>query len=478
MIQIPSKSVIAAYRNRSLGFGLLMGIVFPFYAHFFVEYKSDLSFLIFCSGCVLAGFFVGAVSYGIGKSTILRFTTALAREFDRLAAGDLTARVSLSSADALGLMAEQFNGLTARLDSVLKSIHSSASELQRTQQDLLRSSFTLAENIAEQAILSEEMSAALHELSAGADSISERSNQEQTQLEILERVASRLSASQSSSFVHLAEIEILGRSMLADAEQVRLAARATNSAVSSINVSWAEMELITKTITDISDRVNLLALNAAIEAARAGEQGRGFAVVAAEVARLAESTAENVKKITVTMTRAAGNFQEITARFSVTENVLEGLLIGIGKSSQLSGRIMEFKDELTDALALLVHEAKDIIESSRSVHATAMEQSHSAGEIAAALQTLSNLAQSNQSQARLVDQSADEASRIATEMGTMLEFFSTTDTAKNDAGLSGNVGGPGNEVIGRNRAYKEMPAKDGVIQNKKKHSDHHEPGEA
>ena len=71
-----------------------------------------------------------------------------------------------------------------------------------------------------------------------------------------------------------------------------------------------QINVLAKSIMDITGQTNLLALNASIEAARAGEAGKGFAVVADEIRVLAEQSkaaVAHIQEVTGNVTAAVEN---------------------------------------------------------------------------------------------------------------------------------------------------------------------------
>ena len=94
-------------------------------------------------------------------------------------------------------------------------------------------------------------------------------------------------------------------------------------AVEELKNGVSGIEEITKTITDISEQINLLSLNATIEAASAGESGKGFTIVAQEIRKLADKTSASAKYIVDLVQRVTNDTNVATSemdRVSTTIN--------------------------------------------------------------------------------------------------------------------------------------------------------------
>jgi ligand-binding sensor protein len=104
-------------------------------------------------------------------------------------------------------------------------------------------------------------------------------------------------------FVHSSHIRFVNGGML---ERVQ-------SGIADATAQIAEVNDITKQISEFGNRQKILALNASIEAARAGEAGKGFAVVATEVQKLAAN-----------MSQASVQIVEALGRLTDTINSLSG----------------------------------------------------------------------------------------------------------------------------------------------------------
>ena len=65
------KSILKKLQLNMMMFGVLMGIVFPIYAKFFVEWKEGM-FVYFVIGCIAAGITVGVVSFSFVRIILLK----------------------------------------------------------------------------------------------------------------------------------------------------------------------------------------------------------------------------------------------------------------------------------------------------------------------------------------------------------------------------------------------------------------------
>ena len=136
-------------------------------------------------------------------------------------------------------------------------------------------------------------------------------------------------------------------------------------------------------IDGIAFQTNILALNAAVEAARAGEQGRGFAVVAGEVRNLAQRSADAAKEIKGLIGASVERVEQGSQLVDKAGGTMEEVVTAIRRVTDIMGEISAVSKEQASGVAQ-VGEAITQMDQTTQQNAALVEQSAAA---AASLQT-------------------------------------------------------------------------------------------
>jgi methyl-accepting chemotaxis protein len=240
----------------------------------------------------------------------------------KLAAKDLTFRMTDDLPDAYRQLQLDFNAALGQLEAAMGNISEGARTIIATTQEISGAADDLSKRTEQQAAALEETTAALKEVTATVRNAADGAAHGAAIVG-----ATKTEAEHSGGVVGQA-VEAMGR----------------------IEKSSQGIAQIIGVIDEIAFQTNLLALNAGVEAARAGEAGKGFAVVASEVRALAQRSAESAKEIKSLISTSSSQVAQGVQLVDQTGRALEKIVVQFEEINRVVGNIANGAKEQATSL--------------------------------------------------------------------------------------------------------------------------------
>jgi methyl-accepting chemotaxis protein len=313
-----------------------------------------------------------ALAIGLGSVAAWLITRSITQPMARaidlashIRDGDLTSRVELAGRDEASQLLAAMGDMQVSLARVVSDVRNNAESVATASAQIAQGNADLSQRTEQQASALEQTSATMEQLGSTV-----RQNAD--------------SAQQANQLAQAASgVAIRGGAVVGQVVET----------MKGISDSSRRIADIIGTIDGIAFQTNILALNAAVEAARAGEQGRGFAVVASEVRSLAQRSAEAAKEIKGLISAS-------------TERVEQGTTL-VDQAGQTMNEVVSSIRRVTDIVG--------------EISAASSEQSNGIAQVG---QAVSQMDQTTQQNAALVEESAAAAASLNTQAGTLVQAVS------------------------------------------------------
>ena len=214
---------------------------------------------------------LGVFSWLVTRSIVRPILRAL-KMADAVADGDLSCKVQVQGGDESAKLLSALNRMCDSLVTVVSEVRSSSHSL----------------------------AAASKQISAGNDSLQQRTDSHRRELVETNNMLKEVTGFVRKNGQAVEDAKRLAGNTTETASNGLAAVAQMSNTMIGITQSSSRVGEIVGLIENIAFQTNLLALNAAVEAARAGDHGKGFSVVASEVRHLAgraSSAALEIKQL-------------------------------------------------------------------------------------------------------------------------------------------------------------------------------------
>jgi len=355
---------------------------------------------------VSAGSAWAIISRGISRP--IGKTVAMLRDIAE-GEGDLTKRLEVKSRDEMGEVARWFNGFIDNLQSIIRDFAQNATVLNESSEGLVSLSGHMTKEALNLTTRSNTVSSSARQMSDTLTSVAAAMEETSTNTTMVASAAEQMNATIVNIAQNTDQVKQVSN------EAVSQAGSASDK-IQELADSVQSIGMVTETITDISEQINLLALNATIEAARAGSAGKGFAVVANEIKELALQTAKSSSDIR----NLIGSVQETTgATVSEIEQISTVIDTINNKIDFISTAVAE-QSETTRNIADNIAQASQGIQ---EVNDNVNQTTTAATEISQVIQEVDQSGNAISSSSEQVSISAQDLKAMATKLHTIVSRF-------------------------------------------------------
>lgn len=376
----------------SLAFGLVIGVVFPFWADLFVTWKEGMHGWFFASALV-AGAVVGAANCWFVNAILISRLRLIADIAGEISKRNLTHTCVIHSDDTVGKIIVAFNKMAENLRGLIGKMIGMSGRIEGDTRDIRAQVDELRARFSEQRDSTRQIAEAIEQLKVSSSYIST------TTAEVSESARKTVGAARSGAEVVAATIAGMGT--------IQNTVTEASDNIDQLGRRSDEIGAIVAVIRGIADQTNLLALNAAIEAARAGEHGRGFPVVADEVRKLAEKTGSATREIGQMIGAIQSQTQQTVLAMQQSQNEVGS---GVSRAEQAG-----------QALADILGDIESISGMTRRIAADAADQLETVGEIGRQVDAIERGVDSALERARTAEAScqnlAEESAALYAEVG-------------------------------------------------------------